>query len=204
MAAIGAACLLGQALPGRLKLVGYLAVFLAAVGVALSLFAPASLTVGDRPLTYLFFLPALILVVLPVGNERLGLAMLAWVLITFMACAFRNRAEHQWDETNMAPLVQYLQAKEQPEGVVLVNDPELSEAFNYYYSGPMACLPMAAGQSDLESQVAGRAQVFLTVWSGRNVEATTQASRWLDSRFQREAENDFGSLRVISYERPQK
>ena len=426
LAAIGAACLLGQALPGRLKLVGYLAVFLAAVGVALSLFAPASLTVGDRPLTYLFFLPALILVVLPVGNERLGLAMLAWVLITFMACAFflqtpalayfamapaaalvaavgldaalrwlrligpdsrgwpawvvltgvflflagysyllfvrqqpqyamdfpasrsplywtpqtqmphegyfgpirrsgwkalavlyrqgelrgtymsnahhvnpeaatylrdapsgdknpryfffdrisaqltrvtrrekypiewveeryrligqvrvsgeprllifeqkasagqsevrnyeaeqyeplfdrvdwlsafRNRAEHQWDEANMVPLVQYLQAKEQPEGVVLVNDPELSEAFNYYYSGPMACLPMAAGQSDLESQVAGSAQVFLTVWNGRNVEATTQASRWLDSRFQRGAENDFGSLRVISYERPKK
>ncbi len=71
------------------KVLAYLAVLLVVVGVVISILAPDSLTIGERSVAFLFFVPALLLTI-PAFSTGMELqrAILAWLYVNYMAYAF--------------------------------------------------------------------------------------------------------------------
>jgi 4-amino-4-deoxy-L-arabinose transferase-like glycosyltransferase len=119
---------------------------------------------------------------------------------------YRHDVRYGLSEADVAALSQYLDGQRDAAvaGIVVLNDPALAVALNYYYAGPTpsAILPLPWSDSGLEHQIGGSPKVTLAVLSGVNDEATVRTRRWLSDRYISGQESTFGRVSAITFKRP--
>ncbi len=116
---------------------------------------------------------------------------------------YRHDFQYGLREEDVAALSQKLSDQGPNQGLVLLNDPVLAAALNYYYAGPATCatLPLPWSAPALEQQVGSKFQVTLGVLAGVNGEATAQARSWLTDRYGKGETSTFGNLTAVTYKR---
>jgi len=114
---------------------------------------------------------------------------------------YRQATDHNLDANSVRLLGKYLEDQRQPESLVIVNDPVLQKALNYYYAGSSVTLPVPWSDAGLSAQVGSRPQVTLVIWSGINEQDTAKAAQELANQYKQSDESASGNLKVITFRR---